>query len=141
MAPHLAEAERRRPQATHWRSRAATLRRDKAPASELGAALAQLAAADREAREAQARADAIDAAAFDLKAVNPCARGGQDRRSPESVLAAIAAHQRTIDSALARLGQLVGEPGLAGIAQGDDPTDHLRREATDEQYPGPSGAD
>ena len=123
MAPHLAEAERRRAQAIHWRAKAAALRWDKAPELELTAALAHLAAAEREAREAQTRADAIDAAVFDLKAVNPRARGGQDRRSPEAVLSAIAAHQRTIDTALARLGNLLADPDLAGVAEGAEPAD------------------
>ena len=110
MAPHLAEAESQRSQAIHWRTRAAALRRDKTQAAELAEALAQLAVREREAREAQARADAIDAAVFDLKAVNPNARGGQDNRSPEAVLAAIAGHQRTIDAALSRLDRLLKEP-------------------------------
>jgi type I restriction enzyme M protein len=118
MAPHLAEAERRRAQAIHWRAKAAALRRDKTQGLELAATLAHLADAEREAREAQTRADAIDAAVFDLKAVNPRARGGQDSRSPEAVLTVIAAHQRTIDSALTRLAGLLTDSDLTGAAEG-----------------------
>jgi len=115
MAPHLAEAERQRSAAIQRRARLAALRKDKAPEAEQAAALAELAAAEREGREAQARADAIDAAVFDLKAVNPRSRADLDNRSPEQVLAAIAAHQRSIDAALARLGLLLSVPEPRGL--------------------------
>lgn len=109
MAPHLKEAERQRSQAIHWRTRVSALRREKAADAELEAALRYLSAAEREAREAQARADAIDAAVFDLKAVNPRARSDRDLRSPQQILSAIAAHQLTIDSALERLKRLLDQ--------------------------------
>ena len=44
------------------------------------------------------------------KAVNPNARGGQDSRSPEAVLTAIAGYQRTIDAALSRSNRLLKDP-------------------------------
>jgi type I restriction enzyme M protein len=115
MAPHLAEAERQRSAAIQRRARLAALCKDKAPEVEQAAALAELAAAEREGREAQARADAIDAAVFDLKAVNPRSRADLHDRSPEQVLAAIAAHQRSIDAALARLGLLLSVPEPRGL--------------------------
>jgi type I restriction enzyme M protein len=122
MAPHLAEAERHKLEAVSRRARLAALRRAKAPEAEQAEALAELAAAEREAREAQARADAIDAAVYDLKAVNPHARAGLDNRTPEQVLAAIAAHQRTIDSALGRLARLLAEPEAIGPSLALDET-------------------
>jgi type I restriction enzyme M protein len=117
MAPHLKEAERQRSQAIHWRTRVSALRRDKSQESELETALRHLPAAEREAREAQTRADAIDAAVFDLKAVNPRARADRDMRGPEQVLAAIAEHQRIIDSALRRLKRLLEQPASSGTRQ------------------------
>ena len=62
---------------------------------------------DKAAREAQTRAAAIDAAAFDLKAVNPNARVMQDLRTPAELLAAITAHGRDVTAALDRLRGLV----------------------------------
>lgn len=37
------------------------------------------------------------------------------------ILSVIAAHQRTIDSALTRLGNLLADPNLAGVAEGAEP--------------------
>ncbi len=50
---------------------------------------------EKAAREAQAKADAIDAAVFDLKAVNPNAVVKIDRRTPEEVIQSIAAQERS----------------------------------------------
>ncbi len=66
-----------------------------------------LAACERALREAQARASAIDAATFDLKAVNPHARVERDERTPAQVLGAIQAHGAAVESALARLQALL----------------------------------
>jgi hypothetical protein len=66
-----------------------------------------LAACDRALRDAQARAAAIDAATFDLKAVNAHARVERDERTPTQVLAAIAGHGVAVDAALARLQALL----------------------------------
>ena len=118
MAPHLKEAARQKALAITIRSELAVLRRAKAPNETIEPILSRLSAAERAAREAQAKADAIDAAVFDLKAVNPRARSDRDNRTPEEVLTAIAVHQRTIDLALKRLqGDLEPEaqspaPGL-----------------------------
>lgn len=69
--------------------------------------LETLAACDRALRDAQARAAAIDAATFDLKAVNAHARVERDERTPTQVLAAIAGHGVAVDAALARLQALL----------------------------------
>jgi type I restriction enzyme M protein len=44
---------------------------------------------DKAAREAEAKADALDAAVFDLKAVNPNAVVRIDARTPEEVILSI----------------------------------------------------
>jgi type I restriction enzyme M protein len=114
MAPHLKEAARQKALAITLRSELAVLRRAKAPDEKIEPIQSRLSAAERAAREAQAKADAIDAAVFDLKAVNPRARSDRDNRTPEQVLTAIAAHQRTIDLALKRLGRLLEADRLQG---------------------------
>jgi type I restriction enzyme M protein len=114
MAPHLKEAARQKALAITIRSELAVLRRAKAPNEKIDPILSRLSAAERAAREAQAKADAIDAAVFDLKAVNPRARSDRDNRTPEEVLTAIAVHQRTIDLALKRLGRLLEADRLQG---------------------------
>lgn len=65
---------------------------------------------DREAREAQAKADVIEDGVFDLKAVNPNRVFQEDMRTPKELLAFIAERGHEADAALARLGKLVANP-------------------------------
>ncbi|WP_293997060.1 type I restriction-modification system subunit M [Sphaerotilus sp.] len=107
MAPHEAEAVRCREEAVTLREQMAALKKAKASEAAWLAVQQQWQAMDKAARDAQARAAAIDAAAFDLKAVNPNARVTQDTRSPSEILAAITAHGRDMVAALDRLRRLV----------------------------------
>ena len=66
----------------------------------------QLLGVEKSARESQAAADLIDAATFDLKAVNPRARVVRDERSPVEIIDAIEKYGRGVDEALWRLRQL-----------------------------------
>lgn len=56
-----------------------------------------------EARELAARAQAIDDAVYDLKAVDPHAKNDEDMRTPEDLLALIEAKGREVADALAAL--------------------------------------
>lgn len=107
MAPHLAEAERLKNEAVALKEEMARLKKAKAPDGQITACREALDAIERAGREAQAKADAIDAATFDLKAVNPRARVERDTRTTEQILESIAHHGRTVDGALARLRQLM----------------------------------
>jgi type I restriction enzyme M protein len=106
MAPHLAEVERLKNLAVTLKEKIAALKKAKSEDDEVTACRDQLTAAERAGREAQANADAIDAATFDLKAVNPRAQVGSDNRSPGEILDAIAIHCRTIEAALKRLREM-----------------------------------
>ncbi len=72
---------------------------------------AQWKAALREARDQQARAEAIENAAYDLKAVNPNRADDADSRTPAELLDAIGAAGREVDAALGRLRTLLASPG------------------------------
>lgn len=72
---------------------------------------AQWKAALREARDHQARAEAIENAAYDLKAVNPNRADDADSRTPVELLDAIGAAGREVDAALGRLRTLLASPG------------------------------
>lgn len=109
MAPHLAESAACRAELVQLKEQHALLRRNKAGNDALDACRELQARAERGAREAQAKADAIDAACFDLKAVNPRARDDRDARTPEQVLESIAIHGRTIEQALDRLRKALAE--------------------------------
>lgn len=62
----------------------------------------------REARDARDKAQAIYAAVYDLKAVNPNAPDTSDRRTPAELLAIIDAEGRAVEEALASLWELFG---------------------------------
>lgn len=71
----------------------------------VSAADAQRAALEREAREATAKADAIENAVYDLKAVNPNRKAAADTRTPAELLDLIEAKGHEIAAALAALRQ------------------------------------
>ncbi|HSE58843.1 MAG TPA: hypothetical protein VLA99_09075 [Nitrospiraceae bacterium] len=58
-----------------------------------------------------AKADTIDVATFDPKAVNQRARVARDARSPLEILAAIEGHGWTVQAALTRLRMLLQDGG------------------------------
>ncbi|MEN9368965.1 MAG: hypothetical protein RL489_3323 [Pseudomonadota bacterium] len=66
------------------------------------------------AADKAARAAAIDAAAFDLKAVNPNMRTTQDNRTPAEILDTIERHGQAVGEALARLRGLMDASSMAG---------------------------
>ncbi len=65
-------------------------------------------AAERAARENQAKAQEIEDAAYDIKAVNPNRVVEADNRTPSELLEAIAEKGREADAALERLRLLIG---------------------------------
>ena len=71
--------------------------------------LAEAGDAERAAREAAAKAQAIDDAVFDLKAVNPREKKVVDSRTPDQLLADIARKGQEVDAALAKLQHLLGQ--------------------------------
>ena len=58
-------------------------------------------------RDAQAKADAIDAAVYDLKAVNPRAVKDADTRTTKEIIESIEVHGLTIEKAVASLKKLI----------------------------------
>jgi type I restriction enzyme M protein len=106
-APHLTEVDRQRGVVADVKERLAALRRGGATDTELTACQNANAVAEKAAREAQARADVMDAAVYDLKAVNPRARVVRDTRTPTQIIDAIAEHGRAVDAALDRLRDLL----------------------------------
>jgi type I restriction enzyme M protein len=111
MAPHLAEVEKRKLEAVGHKERLTALRRSNASDAVLATCRDALAAAEKAARDAQARAAAIDVAVYDLKAVNPRTHIVRDNRTSAEIIESIASHGRSVDSALARLKALLaGDP-------------------------------
>jgi len=105
-APLKEEASARAEQARSLRDEAKTFRKssdDKAA----DALLEKIQTADRLNREALGKAQAIEDAVYDLKAVNPQEKKVVDTRTPEQLLAAIAEKSKEVESALERLRTLL----------------------------------
>ncbi|OGB27759.1 MAG: restriction endonuclease subunit M [Burkholderiales bacterium RIFCSPLOWO2_02_FULL_57_36] len=113
MAPYLAEVERLKNEAVALKDKLTVLKKTKASDKALAKCREQVLIIDKAGRDAQAKADAIDAITFDLKAVNPRARVERDTRTPSEILASIAAHGRTVDAALKRLEALTSQQKIA----------------------------
>lgn len=107
MVPYLNEVERLKAEGVRLKDEFAALRKAKAPDGKLAACREALAANDKTIREAQAKADAIDAAVYDLKAVNPRVKVERDTRTPDQIIDSIANHGRTVDAALTQLRLLM----------------------------------
>ncbi len=111
MAPHLAAVEELKVEAIAQKDKLGSLRKAGASDQKIAAQRQAIAAVEKAIREAQSQADAIDAASYDLKAVNPRSRIERDTRTPDEVVESIAVHARAIENALGRLrGALGGKP-------------------------------
>ena len=88
------------------------MKKEKSAPAKLAAVEAQIREQEIAARDLEAQAAAIDAAVFDLKAVNPNATSEVDGRSPTEIIQSIQEQGRIVSEALARLGALLEkEPG------------------------------
>jgi type I restriction enzyme M protein len=67
----------------------------------------KIAEREKAARDSQSKADAIDAAVFDLKAVNPNAIVKIDTRSPDEVIRSIEEQGKIVAKSLATLKSLL----------------------------------
>jgi type I restriction enzyme M protein len=112
MQPLLDEAAQRRIEAVELKERLKQLRKDKAAAELLQSHEARIREKEKATRDLEAQAAAIDAAVFDLKAVNPNTVAVVDQRTPAQILAAIEEAGKQIESATGRLkGLLAAESG------------------------------
>ena len=83
------------------------LKKEKVPEAKIEAAEAQIREKDKAARDLEAQAAAIDAAVFDLKAVNPNVVAQVDVRTPAQIIKSIQDQGRIVAEALARLNALM----------------------------------
>jgi type I restriction enzyme M protein len=74
---------------------------------------------EKAARDLEAEATAIDAAVFDLKAVNPNAVAVVDERTPAQIIASIDAQGQIVAQALGRLNALLAAPPEQVFPGGD----------------------
>jgi restriction endonuclease S subunit len=86
------------------------LKKEKSDGRKIEALEASIREQEKAARDLEAEAATIDAAVFDLKAVNPNAVAVVDERTPGEIIASITAQGRIVADALARLNQLMAAP-------------------------------
>ena len=105
--PHITEAEKQKAESIAQKEKLAALRKAGSTDKKLEACRDAAASAEKAAREAQAKADAIDAAVYDLKAVNPRVRVETDTRTATEIIESIEQHGKTVADALEQLKKLL----------------------------------
>ena len=107
MQPLLEEAAQVKVAVVDLKEQLKRLKRNKASDAELLALTNQILEKDKTARDLEAQAADIDAAVFDLKAVNPTAVVDVDTRTPQQIIGNIEAQGRIVSAALTRLTALM----------------------------------
>ena len=107
MQPLLDGASTLKAEVVDVKERLKRLKKDKAADDVLQSLDAQIREKEKAARDLEAQAAAIDAAVFDLKAVNPNAVATADARTPAEIIASIDEQGRIMIQALGRLRALL----------------------------------
>ena len=107
MQPLLEKAAQIKAAVVDLKEQLKSLKKDKISDDQLSVLINQISEQEKAARELETQAADIDAAIFDLKAVNPTAVVDVDTRTPEQIIKNIEAHGRTVADALARLNVLM----------------------------------
>jgi type I restriction enzyme M protein len=110
MQPHLDEAERIKAVVVTLKEELKILKKDKEGNGAIAALESKIREQEKAARDAQSKADDIDAACFDLKAVNPNAIVKTDDRTPAMIIENIETQGKIVTIALERLKKLLEEP-------------------------------
>lgn len=107
MAPLMEKANAVKAEVVTLKERLKRLKKDAATPAELQAVDAQIREKDKAARDLEAQAETIDAAVFDLKAVNPNTVTVVDQRTPAQIIQSIQHQGRIVAEALERLNALL----------------------------------
>ena len=114
MQPLLDEAAQIKAAVVGLKEQLKRLKKDKASDAEQFAVTTRIQEKEKAARELETRAADIDAAVFDLKAVNPTAVVDVDTRTPRQIIENIEAQGRIVADALARLNALMAAAANPG---------------------------
>lgn len=107
MRPLLDEAAEIKAEVVDLKEQLKRLKKEKADSDELNALYAQIREKEKAAKDLETKAADIDAAVFDLKAVNPNAVTRVDDRTPQEIIANIERQGRIVSEALGRLAKLM----------------------------------
>ena len=109
MQPLLDEAAQIKATVVNLKEQHKRLKKDKASDAELLALTTQILEKDKAARDLETQAADIDAAVFDLKAVNPTTVIDVDTRTPQQIIGNIETQGRIVAEALANLSILMAD--------------------------------
>ena len=112
MQPLLDEAAEFRAAIVDLKEQLRDLKRSDAPKAKIDAIEIKIAEKQKTTRELEAKAAEIDAATFDLKAVNPRAVVKMDDRTPEQIIQSIEDQGKMVSDALSRLRALFAQETL-----------------------------
>lgn len=107
IAPLLTEAAALRAKVVDLKEQLKRQKKAKAGKAAIDAIDVQIRPKEKQARDLESRASSIDAAVFDLKAVNPNAVTKTDKRTPVEIIQSIQDQGRIVSDALARLNALI----------------------------------
>ncbi len=107
MQPLLDEAGEIKAEVVGLKEQLKRLKKEKADKEELSALEGKIRGKEKAARDLEIKAADIDAAVFDLKAVNPHAVAKVDERTPQQIIGSIEQQGRIVSEALARLTTLL----------------------------------
>lgn len=107
MQPLLDDAAQIKATVVDLKEQLKRLKKDKASDAELLALTTEIQEKEKAARDLETKAADIDAAVFDLKAVNPTAVVNVDTRTPRQIISNIEEQGRVVSNALNRLATLM----------------------------------
>ncbi|MDD5480409.1 N-6 DNA methylase [Rhodoferax sp.] len=105
--PLLAQAAELKARLIDLKEALKRLKKDKATHTEVAALETEIREKEKSAHDLETQASNIDAAVFDLKAVNPTVVAQVDMRTPEQIIGNIAEQSGVVTKALARLSMLM----------------------------------
>jgi len=105
--PHVTEAEVAKAEVVSLKEKLKALKAENPKDKKIGLLETKIGEREKAARDAQSKADAIDAAVFDLKAVNPNAVVKCDSRTPDEVIQSIEEQGKIVATALQSLRRLI----------------------------------
>jgi type I restriction enzyme M protein len=107
MAPLRIQVEQHKSELVLLREKMTALKKAKTAQTKLDAIKAEIEALEKSARAVQSQLDSIDAAVYDLKAVNPHVKTDSDTRSVDDLLKAIEGYGKTVSNSLSTLRGLL----------------------------------
>ena len=112
MQPLLEQAATNRTQVVDLKEELRRTKKNGASSEKVERLSSEIKAKEKDARDLEAQAADIDAAVYDLKAVNPNAVAKIDTRTPTEIIASIEAQGQIISEALGRLSGIMGSERL-----------------------------